>query len=268
MQFALAAGTGFRINSAADFGRYAGAVSAAGFTAVSLNQDQLAPFAEGANGGLSAASAALTAEGLVCTDFMSVAVRREPRAELDDARRAFAAAGAMGAASVTIICFTPPTPSVVARIAAIGELAAASGVRLGVEFCPGLVVDSIPTALSLLAEVSAAGGPAGGLTLDTWHFFRGSSTWADLQSVPLESIAVVQFDDGRPSLSDDVTQETNHRRAWPGEGEFELKRFASELTQRGWDGVVSVEVLSDEARTLSVEDYAQRAYLSSRPYWS
>jgi sugar phosphate isomerase/epimerase len=265
MQFAMSPGSGFSIGSQADLTRYAAAVAAAGFDAVSLGLAQLEAFADQRNGGLSQARTILADSGLRCTDFMSLGVRRQARDELAQAVRLFDAAAAIGADAVTVICFTEPTSEVLDRLGAVSRLARAAGCRIGLEFCPGLVIDSIPTALALLDAIE---DPSAGLTLDSWHFFRGSSTWADLEEVSFDRVAVVQFDDGRPSLSEDVMHETNHRRAWPGEGEFDLTRFAGALTQRGWDGVLSVEVLSDEARELEVEEYARRAYQSSRPYWS
>ena len=62
--------------------------------------------------------------------------------------------------------------------------------------------------------------------------------------------------------------ETVNRRTWPGEGELELTRFARTLLDRGWRGPVAVEVLSAQARTLSIEDYARRAHDTTVPYWT
>jgi sugar phosphate isomerase/epimerase len=62
--------------------------------------------------------------------------------------------------------------------------------------------------------------------------------------------------------------ETTNRRAMPGDGFLQLDRFASTLLDRGWDGMVSVEVLSDQLRAMPVADFAQRAYDATTPYWS
>ena len=50
----------------------------------------------------------------------------------------------------------------------------------------------------LLAVVEAAGVDRAGVLIDSWHFFRGDSTWENLETVPLERIAYVQFDGTRP----------------------------------------------------------------------
>jgi len=58
-----------------------------------------------------------------------------------------------------------------------------------------------------------------------------------------------------------------NRRAMPGDGVFELHRFADTLRERGWNGVVSIEVLSRELNRLPLEEFARRAYESTRQYW-
>jgi sugar phosphate isomerase/epimerase len=57
-------------------------------------------------------------------------------------------------------------------------------------------------------------------------------------------------------------------RRFPGDGIFELERFARTLLARGFDGVVSIEVLSPETRALGAPGYARRSLESTRPYWS
>jgi sugar phosphate isomerase/epimerase len=103
--------------------------------------------------------------------------------------------------------------------------------------------------------------------IDTWHYFRGDSTWEDLETVPLDRIAYVQFDDAPEPASDDGMDETMNRRAMPGDGGFELERFASTLRGRGWQGLVSVEVLNRDLRQLPVDEFARRAYETTARYW-
>lgn len=62
--------------------------------------------------------------------------------------------------------------------------------------------------------------------------------------------------------------ETIDRRAWPGDGEFDLDWFTATLRQRGWRGVVAVEVLSAELRRLPVAEFAHRGYQATVRYWS
>jgi sugar phosphate isomerase/epimerase len=102
--------------------------------------------------------------------------------------------------------------------------------------------------------------------IDTFHFFRGRSTWEELESVPFDALGYVHFDDAL-APSDDVLSDTNDRRAFPGEGVFDLTRFVRTLTRRGWSGVVSIEVKSEKERLLGLGEFARRAYRTAAPYW-
>jgi sugar phosphate isomerase/epimerase len=135
---------------------------------------------------------------------------------------------------------------------------------MAVEFLAYGPVSSISEGLEV---VEAAGAHRAAVLIDSWHFFFGGSTWDELQRIPLERIAYVHFDDAVPPLSDDLLGETGHRRAVPGEGIIELDRFASTLLQRGWQGLVSAEVLSRELRTSSVPEIARRVYEATSRYW-
>jgi len=62
-------------------------------------------------------------------------------------------------------------------------------------------------------------------------------------------------------------KETLHRRVMPGDGTFELERFAATLLDRGWSGTVSVEVLNAGLRRLPVPEFAELAYRTAARYW-
>ncbi|MFG1933543.1 hypothetical protein ACGFK1_23290 [Mycobacterium sp. NPDC048908] len=47
-----------------------------------------------------------------------------------------------------------------------------------------------------------------------------------------------------------------------------LDRIATTLLDRGWDGTVSVEVLSAELRQLPVDVLVERLYTTTASYWS
>ena len=49
-----------------------------------------------------------------------------------------------------------------------------------------------------------------------------------------------------------------HRRVMPGNGTFELKRFATTPLDFGWSGTVSVEVLNVGLRRLPAPEFAYR----------
>jgi len=52
--------------------------------------------------------------------------------------------------------------------------------------------DADASCAAVLAEASAG---RAGVLIDSWHFFRGDSTWEQLACIPLERIAYIQFDD-------------------------------------------------------------------------
>jgi sugar phosphate isomerase/epimerase len=104
--------------------------------------------------------------------------------------------------------------------------------------------------------------------LDSWHFCFSDNTWEDLAAVALDDIAYVQFTDAlRPEYRDRMIRESLHRRALPGQGVLGLDRFAATLLDRGWDGTVSVEVLSAQLRELPVAELAGRLYTTTAAYW-
>ena len=257
MELSLAPGTGFEVVTAADLDRYLAAVASAGFGSVSLNEHQLAGDAAGA-------AKAIARHGLRCPDVMSLQITRREDETLQAARRLAHAAAEVGARHVLTLFYTRVNEESIDRFGRCGDLMVAEGARLALEMPPFSELDSIPAAL---ATVDAVGRDRAALMIDTFHFTRGSSTWEQLEEFPLDALGYVQFDDALPAESDDVMHETMDRRAMPGDGEFDLTRFAGTLRGRGWSGLVSVEVLSAELRALEVEEFARRAYESTAPYW-
>ena len=148
---------------------------------------------------------------------------------------------------------------------ASAEMFAEAGARMAVEFSPLGPVTSISKGMDI---VEVAGPNRAGLMIDTWHFSFGDSTWEDLARVPLDRIAYVQFTDGLAPESDDLMHETINRREVPGGGVLELERFASLLRNRGWEGLVSVEVLSSQLRQLPVPELIKRLRDATYPYWA
>jgi hypothetical protein len=147
----------------------------------------------------------------------------------------------------------------------LGDLFGQLGVGLAVEYLPWLPeVRNLQSTRELLQRARIDGA---GIIVDTWHFFFSDDTWDDLSDLPLDEIAYVQFDDHPALESDDLVAETLGRRVMPGEGQFELERFCGLLRNKGFDGTVSCEVLSDETRRLDLDEFARRVYSSSQRFW-
>jgi sugar phosphate isomerase/epimerase len=223
-----------------------------GFSSLGILADRVDP----------AAARAYQQARMGCHELLALLVSDDEAATLSQSEQLAQTAAVIGAPWVLTVFLTYPDPKLINRCAAT---LADAGTRMAVEFTPLGPVTSISAGLEV---VSAAGKDRAGLLLDSWHFCRLDSTWEDLERVPLEQIAYVQFDDALPLVGDDLVHETINRRTMPGEGELELNRFASTLLDRGWDGLVSVEVLSEDLRSAPVDAVVQRAYDSSVPYWS
>jgi sugar phosphate isomerase/epimerase len=230
----------------------AAAAGAAGFSALGINADRVEP----------AAVEAYTAAGLRCHEVLALVVGDDERATVAAAERLAADAASMSADWVLTVFATNPTSRVIAKCARIFDDA---GAGMAVEFSPLGPVATLTDAMPVV-RAGQDGGRCG-VMIDSWHFCVGASTWRDLHTVPLDDIAYVQFADALEPESQRLVRETMHRRALPGDGGLDVGRFAATLLDRGWDGVVSVEVLSAPLRTLPVGTLTRRLYDSSAPFW-
>jgi sugar phosphate isomerase/epimerase len=146
-----------------------------------------------------------------------------------------------------------------------GEVFGELGARLAIEYLPWLPeVRDIQSTRAVLKRADVEGA---GVLVDTWHFTHSGDTWEDLESLPLEEISYLQYDDHPTLESDDLVMETLMRRVMPGEGVFELDRFGEVIRAKGYKGVVSCEILSSETRTMELGAFAKRVYDTTRPYW-
>jgi sugar phosphate isomerase/epimerase len=139
------------------------------------------------------------------------------------------------------------------------------GARLALEYLAMMRVNSMASALELIER---AGVDDAAILVDTWHFFLGPADgWAELARLPAERLAYVQFDDHPALASPDLREETLHRRVFPGEGTFDLERFSNTMRARGFDGLVSIEILSKAWRGGDLEAFARRARETTARYW-
>lgn len=152
-----------------------------------------------------------------------------------------------------------------AELRKTADLYCQHGVELAVEYLPWLPqLKSIKDSRSFLQELAH---PGVGIVVDTWHFTHSEDSWEDLQALPLEQIAYVQFDDHPQLQSLDLIAETVSRRVMPGQGVFELDRFCKLFQDKGYDGPVSCEVLSDETRAIDIPQFAQQLFVSCQSFW-
>jgi sugar phosphate isomerase/epimerase len=125
---------------------------------------------------------------------------------------------------------------------------------------PDVNVHDLPTALAI---VEGADAPNGGLVIDTWHMSKLGITPDDLRAVPARHLGWVELSDGHwRNLPDPVDETVNHR-ALPGEGEFPIREYVAAVREAGYDGPWGVEVLSQELRSLPIDEIFDRAYETS-----
>ena len=126
------------------------------------------------------------------------------------------------------------------------------------EFMPFDVnVNTLDAALEL---VQSADQPNGGLAIDTWHMGKLGIAPDDLRQVPLKYLGWVELSDGQQQNMEDLVDETVNHRRLPGEGEFDLPAYVEVCQEVGYEGPWGVEVLSEELRSLPIEEAFKRAY--------
>ena len=236
----------------------------AGFELVGLDVPYISAYLDRGHS-LDDLASALDRRNLRCYELAAVEGGSDIDACLDGARFVMEIARAIRAQCLLTYLTAPPERAVVALLEQVAELAVGAGARLAVEPLPWSPLNAIGQARSLVREI---GVDRTGVLVDTWHFFRGPSAWPDLVGLPVEEIAYIQFDDALPLVSDDLENETMTRRAFPGEGELPLQEFCDCLIANGFDGVISIEVLSESMRRdLDVEIYARRVWETTAPMW-
>jgi sugar phosphate isomerase/epimerase len=200
--------------------------AAAGFDAVGLDDMTLA----GRDAG--DAAALLDAYGLACTD-VGVLRTREQAESL----------AALATATGARVCIAATDSIDDLRTGA--AILAEAGVRTALEFVPYGRVRTLSEGIDACAAV---GWDRCGLLIDSWHFFRGGEEWDILRSLAAEQIALVHVNDAPPQVGD-LVHESRFRRLPPGEGTFPLAGFLDAFEEIGYDGVVSLEVLSASLRS-------------------
>lgn len=155
-----------------------------------------------------------------------------------------------------------PSPALVELFARCCDAVADVGTGLAFEFFPWAPIDTIAAARALLTR------PNAGVLVDTWHFFHGPDDWSALETVPLADVAYVQFSDAVAVDRANLPAAAETSRRFPGDGQLDLAHFAETFLRRGFDGVVSIEVLSPETRAVGAVEFARRCVESTRGYWA
>lgn len=168
--------------------------------------------------------------------------------------RVVGTAARIGSPSVTAVEMMGVMPSLdeaAEAFAQLCDLAARHGMKAHIEFLP---FGGIPDLASAWAIVQAAGRPNGGLTLDSWHFFRSGANFDLLERIPGSRIHTIQINDAPAEPQSDLMHETMTARLVPGQGSFDLTRFIRTLNRIGATAPISVEIFSAETSSLPMAE--------------
>jgi sugar phosphate isomerase/epimerase len=199
-------------------------------------------------------AARLLSHALVCTD---VGVLRVGVGEIRPQADALAALASATGAGVCIAALYTRTPAeALADLRTASAALADAGVRVALEFAP---YGGLPTLAAAIDVCAAVGWDRCGLLVDTWHFFRSDEPWSLLRWLDADQIALVHVNDA-PAPERDLAYESRFCRVPPGAGAFPLADFADALRDIGYDGVVSIEVLSAALRRRPPTEGAQELF--------
>lgn len=141
-----------------------------------------------------------------------------------------------------------------ARFRELCQYAEHKGMTLALEFVG--VSAQVSHLQAVLELLEMAGARNGGVAIDSYHLFAGSSTLADLEGFPLEKVQVVHLADAPADLSDPALE---LNRLMPGEGELPLKDFVQILARKGFDGYWHVECIKSADYAADLHLVAERA---------
>ncbi len=143
----------------------------------------------------------------------------------------------LGAGCLGGVAMDPDPARVVDQFAALVEMAAARGLRVTIEFSPGLAVATLEQALALVGQVDR---PNFKVLVDSMHFFRSGGDVATLAALDPDLIGYAQLCDApRVAVDPDYMREATFERRAPGAGELPLADFVAALPR---DVVIGLEL--------------------------
>ncbi|TPW31545.1 sugar phosphate isomerase/epimerase and 4-hydroxyphenylpyruvate domain-containing protein [Martelella alba] len=146
-----------------------------------------------------------------------------------------------------------------ADLAALGERAAARGLKIGYEALAwGRHVFDHRDAWEI---VRRADNPAVGLILDSFHTLSRKIDPETIRAIPGDRIFFVQLADA-PAIDMDLLYWSRHFRNMPGEGDLDVTRFMRAVMATGYAGPISLEIFNDQFRGGSAENIARDGYRS------
>jgi len=227
------------------------ATAAAGFAGVEIFENDFLSF----DGSPRDVGAMIRDLGMQCVtfqpfrDFEGMPEPQRSRA-FDRAERKFDLMQQLGT-DLLLVCSNVSATSVAgidraaADLQALGERAAARGLRIGFEALAwGRHINDHRDAWEVVRRVDH---PAVGLILDSFHTLSRGLPVDSIGSIPKEKLFLVQVADA-PMVDMDPLQRSRHLRCFPGQGDLPLIPFMDALSATGYDGFLSLEIFNDQFR--------------------
>ena len=146
-----------------------------------------------------------------------------------------------------------------ANVREAGDIAAAHGVRLAIEF--NSQAEQLNTLDVMRGVVTKAAHKSCGLLLDTYHLQRSGATLSAIDDVALGEIAYVQYSDvPRAGLEPGKALD----RLPPGRGSVPFKEIFALLDRKGYRGFMSYEAPNPAAWARPAEEVAREALEATR----
>jgi sugar phosphate isomerase/epimerase len=253
-----------------DLAEQVAAAAAAGFAGVGADVFSLRSWVDDGHR-LGALAEVLGAHGLACTDLAGHTVGADAEASQREADELGAMASALSAEWVQMRVVEPLDDRVRALARDCAERLAVGGAGVALEPSSFTVLTDLRIAGDLAAELRSVG--RAGVVVDSWHFLGGGradpddADWDGLAALATSGgLAFVQFTDALEPGAD-ARHDTMRRRTLPGAGRLDLARFAAAVRATGFDGWVSVEILSEVLQAVPVGDFAAQARAATAPYW-
>ena len=152
------------------------------------------------------------------------------------------------------------------RLTPIAKILGGHGLRFGLEFVAPYHMrrksphEFIFTPLAML-ELAADVGSNCGLLVDTFHLHAAGEPMSVVSRLKLEQIVLVHLNDAPAGPLEKVE---DGKRLLPGEGVIDLAGFFAALAEVGYAGPVSVEIFSDELRSLPAPQAAAKVWAALR----
>ena len=150
----------------------------------------------------------------------------------------------------------PPLDVVARRFGAVCDQVAPHEVDALLEFLPWSGIPDVATSAEI---VERAGRDNGGIYLDVWHYFRGSSSLDQLAAIDPHRIRAIALSDAAAPRGDPV-EDTTRRRLLPGDGEFDLVGLLVALRELGIEASLGVEILSEQQAAMSPAEAARASF--------